>query len=127
METQNVNNKKSYKDLTVWKKSIQLSVEIYTLTGNFPDSEKFGLSSQMSRAAISIASNIAEGSGRGSKKDFCHFLRIALGSANELETQIEIAKLLPFSKNLDYNNIDNLLTEVLKMLYALINSLASSN
>jgi four helix bundle protein len=127
METQNPKNKKSYKDLTVWRKSIELSVVIYALTANFPDSEKFGLSSQMSRAAVSIASNIAEGSGRGSKKEFCHFLRIALGSANELETQVEIAKLLPFSKNLDYNNIDNLLTEVLKMLYALINSLASSN
>jgi len=126
MESNSI-NKKSYKNLTVWQKSIELSAVVYTLTGNFPDSEKFGLSSQMSRAAISIASNIAEGSGRGSKKDFCHFLRIALGSANELETQIEIAKLLPFSKNLDYNNIDNLLTEVLKMLYALINSLASSN
>jgi len=75
---------KSYKDLVVWQKSMNLVVDIYKITENFPREEVFGLTSQMRRCAISIPSNIAEGRGRGTRKDFAQFLRIALGSADEL-------------------------------------------
>ncbi len=109
-----------YKDLTVWQKSIALVAAMYTLTSKFPKEEIYGLSSQMKRASVSIPSNIAEGSKRGTKKDFRHFLIIAYGSGAELETQIEIAKILPFGKNLQYSAVETLLAEVMKMLNTMI-------
>jgi four helix bundle protein len=81
----------TYKDLLVWQKAKALAVEIYRATERFPKNEIFGLTSQMRRAAISVASNIAEGQGRGSKPDFVKFLCVARGSLLELETQLEIA------------------------------------
>ena len=110
----------SYKDLIVWKKAVELAIVIYRLTDKFPKEEVYGLTSQMRRAAVSIPSNIAEGSIRGSKKDFCHFLRIASGSVAELETQVEISKNLPFGKNLNYDEVSNLAIEVNKMIHGLI-------
>jgi len=74
----------SFKELIVWQKAINLAVLIYGLTDKFPRSEQYGLTSQMTRAAVSVSSNIAEGSIRGSKKDFKHFLRISSGSIAEL-------------------------------------------
>ncbi|OHA95186.1 MAG: four helix bundle protein [Candidatus Zambryskibacteria bacterium RIFCSPHIGHO2_02_FULL_39_16] len=115
----------SYKDLVVWKKSIDLATLTYKLTDKFPREEIYGISSQLKRAAVSVASNIAEGSIRGSKKDFCHFLRIASGSIAELQTQIEICKHLPFGEKLDYNEIDGLSVEINKMIHGLINKLKS--
>lgn len=109
-----------YKDLIVWQKSIQLVATVYKLTNQFPKEEVFGLSSQMKRSAVSIPSNIAEGSKRGSKKDFTHFLTMAYGSGAELETQIEIAKILAFGEKLNYSNVENLLGEVMKMLNKMI-------
>src|SRR3989344_7165767 len=82
----------SYKDLIVWQKSIKLTEQIYNITNKFPEREKFCLSNQMRRAAVSIPSNIAEGKARVSRKDFVQYLRIANGSACELETQLIIAK-----------------------------------
>jgi four helix bundle protein len=84
----------SYKDLLVWKKAKALAVAVYRATDRFPKGELFGLTSQMRRAAISVASNIAEGQGRGSKKDFAKFLCMARGSLLELQTQLEIAEEL---------------------------------
>lgn len=110
----------SYKDLIVWQKSMELVVEVYKLTIDFPKDELYGLISQMKRCAISIPSNIAEGRRRGSKKDYRQFLIIAYGSGAELETQIEIAKRLPFSKNLDCNKTSQLLNEVMRMLNKMI-------
>ena len=110
----------SYKDLFVWKKAVDLSIATYKLTDRFPKEEIYGLTSQMRRAAVSVPSNIAEGSIRGSKKDFCHFLRIASGSVAELETQVEISKNLSFGVNLEYNEVNNLATEVNKMIHGLI-------
>ncbi len=115
----------SYKDLIVWQKSMDLVIEIYKLTDQFPRSEIYGLTSQMRRCAVSIPSNIAEGRRRGSQKNFCHFLIIAYGSGAELETQIEIAKRLPFGKNLDYSKVDQLLLEVMKMLNKMLSTLRS--
>ena len=85
----------SYRDLIVWQKAVELSVAVYGLTEHYPKEEIYGLISQMRRASVSIASNIAEGRYRGTRKDFCQFLRIAFGSGAELETQIEISKRLP--------------------------------
>jgi len=79
---------KSYKELIVWQKSMTLVKELYKLTESFPENEKFGLTSQMRRASISIPSNIAEGWGRLSRKNYIQFLRISRGSLFELETQI---------------------------------------
>lgn len=118
-------NISSYKDLRVWSKSVELAILIYKLTSQFPKDELYGISSQLKRATVSIASNIAEGSIRGSKKDFCHFLRIASGSIAELQTQIEICKHLPFGEKLDYNEIDGLAVEINKMIHGLINKLKS--
>src|SRR5687767_5476770 len=113
----------SYKDLVVWKKAIELASCTYALTDHFPKEELYGLTSQMRRAAVSVPSNIAEGSIRGSKKEFCHFLRIASGSVAELQTQVEISRNLMFGKNLDYTAVDSLAIEVNKMIHGLISKL----
>lgn len=110
-----------YQDLIVWQRSMELVVEIYQLTGKFPKEEKYGLASQMRRAAISIPSNIAEGRMRGTRKDFGHFLLNSYGSGAELETQIGISKRL--WENLDYSKADSLLGEVMRMLNPMINKL----
>ncbi len=83
---------KSHKDLDVWKAAVALAVDVYTLTKEFPQEERFGMGSQMRRSTTSIASNIAEGAARQTQKEFAQYLHIALGSSAELETQIEIAK-----------------------------------
>lgn len=110
----------SYKDLIVWQKSVQLVVVLYKLTELFPSNELYGLTSQMRRAAVSISSNIAEGRRRGTRKDFRQFLVNAFGSGAELETQVEIAKQLPFGVGLNYAEVDTLLNEVMRMLNRLI-------
>ncbi|OGN09566.1 MAG: hypothetical protein A3J46_02290 [Candidatus Yanofskybacteria bacterium RIFCSPHIGHO2_02_FULL_41_11] len=122
-----MNNVASYRDLIVWQKSMQLVVDVYQLTEDFPKSEIYGLTSQMRRAAVSIPSNIAEGRRRGSRKEFKQFLTNAFGSGSELETQVEIAKLLPFSKNINYERIGGLLEEVMKMLNKMISNLNSTS
>ena len=84
----------SFKELTVWQRSVELVLEVYKITTDFPPSEQFGMTNQMRRAAVSIPSNIAEGKKRGTIKDFIHFLHIADGSAAELETQVLISEKL---------------------------------
>jgi four helix bundle protein len=110
---------RTHKDLDVWKKSIDLVEKIYQLTSSFPREEIYGLTSQIRRAAVSIASNIAEGAARNGKKEFLKFLYISLGSLSEVETQLIIAKRLAYVKDYD----DNELVEVKRMLIGLINSL----
>ena len=105
-----------YKKLIVWQKSIELVVQIYELSSILPKNERYGICSQIQRAAVSIPSNLAEGSRKLSKKEKQHFCRMAFGSASELETQIEILKRLPFSRENDFTKIENLLNEVLRML-----------
>jgi four helix bundle protein len=118
METSKI---KSYRELIIWQKSIQIVTNIYKLTRNFPKKKLFGLISQMRMCTISIPSNIAEGFGRNSQGDFKRFLNIALGSTYELKTQIEI------SLNLEYLNIENYkkLMESSVVLEKMTNSLAS--
>ena len=112
-----------YKDLIVWQRAIELVVAVYALTESFPKEEVYGLTSQMRRAAVSIASNIAEGRMRGTKKDFTNFLRIAFGSGAELETQVVVAKLLSKTKGSQYASVDSLLEEVMKMLNVMLKKL----
>jgi four helix bundle protein len=81
----------SYRDLIVWQKAMDLAQEVYGLTASFPIDERFGLTAQMRRSAVSIPSNTAEGHGRDTANDFRHFLSIARGSLRELETQVELA------------------------------------
>ena len=95
-----------HKDLDVWKKSIELITEIYSITANFPNEEKYGIVSQIRRAAVSIPSNIAEGCARFSDKENLRFLDIARGSLAELETQLII------SKNLGFIDSDNLIKKI---------------
>ena len=114
---------KSHKDLIVWQKGVDLVLTVYQLTKGFPREEVYGLTSQVRRAAISIPSNIAEGRSRGTRKDFSQFLRIALGSGSELETQLLLAKRLSFITEIDYNKAVGQLEEVMKMLNAMITKL----
>ena len=116
----------SYKDLLVWQKSLDLVGDIYELTEKFPESEMFGLSSQMQRAAVAIPSNIAEGQKRAHKKEFLQFLYISYSSGAELETQIEICKRLHKLKDLEYTVIESKLEVIMKMLNSLISSLKNS-
>ena len=90
-----------YKNLIVWQKSMELVKVVYALMSNFPNNERFRLCDQLSRAVISIPSNIAEGNGRGSKKDYSHFLSIARGSLYETMTQLEIAASLGYISETD--------------------------
>ena len=110
----------TFRDLIVWQKAIELASQTYALTSKFPAEEKYGLASQMQRAAVSIPSNIAEGKLRGSPKEFSRFLRIAFGSGGELETQIEVAKRLPKTNGLDYRPVEALLDEMMRILYFII-------
>ena len=118
---------KSYKELIVWQKSITLVKEIFLLTELFPKSEMYGIVSQIRRAAVSIPSNIAEGYGRRSSKEYAHFYSIAYGSALELETQIIIAKDLQFTKQGKFDKVSLLLEEVLKMLNKMTSSMRELN
>ncbi|KKQ55689.1 MAG: S23 ribosomal protein family protein [Parcubacteria group bacterium GW2011_GWA2_38_13] len=117
----------SYRDLIVWQRAMELVVEVYGLTKLFPNSELYGMTSQMRRSAVSIPCNIAEGRRRGTRKDYKQFLIIAYGSGAELETQIEIAKRLNLTQNYDYKKIDSYILEVMKMLNSMINKLNENN
>jgi len=113
----------SYRDLIVWQKSMNLVTIIYKLIAKFPDDEKFGITSQIKRSAVSIPSNIAEGYGRNYRKDYSRFLQIARGSLYESQTQLEIAVNLCFINTDDLKEIKELSLEVEKMLNSLIKKL----
>jgi len=98
---------KTHKDLDVWKQSIALSKDIYQPTKTYPKEEMFGLVSQMRRAAVSIPSNISEGAARRGKKEFVQFLYIALGSASELDAQIEISEITGLEIDAQCDYIDH--------------------
>ncbi|KAF0108859.1 MAG: S23 ribosomal protein [Anaerolineaceae bacterium] len=112
---------RGFKDLIVWQRSVALAVKIYQITRTFPREEIYGLTSQIRRAAISIPSNIAEGHGRGSQSAFASHLDIALGSAAELETQLEIALKIGYLSQENHVSLLAELTEITRMLYGLLN------
>ena len=113
----------TYKDLTVWQKSMLLARRIYEITARYPEEERFGLVSQMRRCAVSIPSNIAEGYGRETEREHSHFLFISLGSSNELETQLILSFGFQYLSHQDYDEITDLNSEVNKMLSSLIYTL----
>ena len=113
---------KTHKDLEVWKTSIEMVTKIYQVTRNFPKEEIYGLTNQMRRAAVSVTSNIAEGAGRNSSKEFLQFLYISTGSLSELETQIIIAYNLEYINNEQKQNIDIIINTIFKMLSGLMQS-----
>ncbi|MEX0916810.1 MAG: four helix bundle protein [Candidatus Spechtbacterales bacterium] len=115
----------SFKELMVWQRAMELTKEIYLLTSTLPQDERFGISSQLRRASVSIPSNIAEGRSRGTRKDFVQFLRIADGSAAELETQILLLREL--YPNIKVSNAESLLEEVQKMLSVMIRKLKAQS
>ncbi|MCZ8228208.1 four helix bundle protein [Flavobacterium sp.] len=110
---------RNFRDLEVWQSAVLFVKRIYTITGTFPSEEKFGLVSQINRCAVSIPSNIAEGCSRSSQKDFSRFLQISLGSAFELETQIEIAKEIGFVDRISYMEIIDELNVIQKRIQSL--------
>jgi four helix bundle protein len=114
---------RSYRDLDVWKLSIEIVKDIYRVTGTFPRAEVYGLTSQIRRAAVSIPSNIAEGQGRSSCKEFKQFLAIALGSLAELETQLIIAKEIGYLADRELDPPLVRLDTIRKMIKALSLSL----
>jgi four helix bundle protein len=109
----------SFRELIVWQRAMQLTVAIYRLSRDFPSEERFGLTSQIRRSAVSIPSNIAEGQGRLSVGEFRQFLGIARGSNFEVQTQLEIARVLKFGKSALIDEAESLSHEVGKMVYAL--------
>jgi four helix bundle protein len=113
----------SFRDLIVWQKAVQLSVEVYRLTAAFPNTEQFGLTSQLRRASVSIASNIAEGYGRSSKGEYVQFLGHARGSNCEVQTQLVIAGELGFGLESMRQEAEALCDEIAKMLVVLMRKL----
>lgn len=113
----------SYKDLRVWKESFALAVAIYRLSRDFPPEELYGLSSQLRRAAVSIPSNIAEGHGRGTRRDHRHFVGIARGSTLELQTQLAIAAELGLVRLALMGTVRTQAEEIGKMLWGLLRKL----
>jgi four helix bundle protein len=105
-----------YDNLQIWKKSTELCLLIYKQTKKFPEEERFGLTNQLRRAAVSVPSNIAEGSRRTTKKDFNHFLLISSGSLAEIETQLFLAKELNYLRESDYTALKELAVEISKMI-----------
>ena len=118
---------RSYKELIVWQKAMIVVEDIYKLTKNFPNEEKFGLTSQVKRAVISIPSNIAEGQTRNSTKEFKQFLYIAKASNAEVETQLELAFRLKFIDKVNFDLVMAKCTEISKMLQSLISKLTTNH
>ena len=117
---------KTYRDLFVWQKSMDLVKGIYSATKSFPREELYGLTGQIRRCAVSIPSNIAEGYGRNSTTDYVRFLRIAIGSLYELQTQMEISSRLDYIEKVDHGSLSSRCVEIEKMLGSLINKLVKA-
>jgi len=118
---------KNYKELNVWQKSYELCLKVYAITAKFPNEERYGLTSQIRRSAVSIASNIAEGYGRKTTVDYIRVLYISYGSVCELETQILLAGDLNFMEKADLVTMRRKVAEIERMLKALIKSLENKH
>jgi len=111
-----------HRDLEVWKKSMLLTKNIYEATTVFPKTEVYGLTSQMRRAAVSVPSNLAEGAARRGRKEFRQFINIAQGSLSELDTQLDLAKILGYLEQRTHEELISEVTDITKMLYGLSRS-----
>jgi len=114
---------RNFKELKIWQKGFKISINNFRITETFPANERFGLTSQINRAGVSIPSNIAEGSSRTSRKEYNHYIEIALGSCFELETQLLIAKELKYGNQVLLTETLAEITEEEKMLTAFSNTL----
>ncbi|MDD5289187.1 MAG: four helix bundle protein [Dehalococcoidales bacterium] len=114
---------KDFRKLSVWEKAHLLTIDVYRLTSSFPNSELYGLTSQIRRACVSVPANIAEGCGREGENDFARFLQIALGSASELEYHLLLAHDLNLLNETNFGNLESRVTEVKRMLTSLIQKL----
>ena len=112
-----------YRELIVWQKAMSLVESVYRATNSFPNTEIYGLTSQVRRAAVSIPSNIAEGQGRNTTRDFLHFLSVSQGSLREVETQITIAERLGYIEKQQETTLLELAAEIGRLLHGLCNSL----
>ena len=112
---------RNFRELEIWKDSIKLVKRVYEFTSNLPDSEKYGLVSQMNRCCVSIPSNIAEGCSKDSQKDFIRYLQISIGSAFELETQLEICKEIGYCERVDIIPLLDEIVKIQKRTKSLIN------
>lgn len=112
-----------YQNLRIWQKSVDLTVEIYELTKNFPNNERYGIVSQMQRASVSVPSNIAEGAIRQHKKEFINFLYIGLGSLSELNTQVIITQKIGYINDFQCEKLKEEIDEIGKQISGLINKL----
>ncbi len=119
----NVQKSRSYQDLEVWKLAVDFVKKIYQVTANFPAAEIYGLTNQIRKAAISVPSNIAEGQGRNSSREFRQYLAIALGSLAEIETQLIIAKEINYLSAEELNPLLSILDRIRKMTKGLSNTL----
>ena len=117
----------NYKELKIWKKSMDLVQNVFQLTASFPNSEKYGLIDRIKRRSISVPSNIAEGAGRTTNKDFSRFLSISRGSLNELNTQLIISCRLNFIENDQLNELEIKINEIQKMIYKFNQGLETKN
>ena len=122
-----MNKINTFRDLIVWQKSHQLTLEIYKITIKFPSEEKYGLISQMRRAAYSVPSNIVEGHSRKSKKEFLQFLNIAKGSLEELKYFLILSADLNYISKQEQKQLEELTEEVSKILYSFTNKLTADN
>lgn len=116
---------KDFRELKVWEKSHGLTLAVYRETQSFPREELYGLTSQPRRSAASIATNIAEGCGRGSERDFCRFLQMAMGSASEAEYQLLLAQDLNYLNPAAHREMHEQITEIKKMLASLIKKVSA--
>lgn len=118
---------RNYRELIVWQDAIKIAKAVYQLTGNFPKHETYALADQLRRAAVSVPSNIAEGQARKSPGDFKRFLHIALGSLAEVDTHLVLAQEFGYLSKEDIDPMDEQIRNLRKKLYALMNSLPTTN
>ncbi len=116
-----------YRDLKVWQKAIELTSEVYKLVKLLPNEERYALSDQIRRAVVSVPSNIAEGRGRGTNKEFVRYLLMSRGSLWEVSTQLEICERLQYLNNDEITNARQLITEISKMINALASSFSNDS
>ena len=114
---------KNFRDLQVWQKAHELALDVYRTSAGFSQDERYGLTSQIRRAALSIGANLAEGCGRGSDSDFARFVQIAMGSASEMEYLLLLARDLEELSEMEWDDLNERLSEVKRMLSALIKKL----
>lgn len=116
----------NFKELKIWQKAIELTEDVYKLLVKYPDYEKYGLTNQIRRSVVSVPSNIAEGSGRASNRDFRRFLAISLSSAFELETQLILSNKFEFISEKEFKNLSAKLQELQKMIFGFRKSLSNT-